>query len=88
MSKGQKCPMPRGNVDAIRTQIVAMRALKMDIFQIAEKMQDLWPGCTSNHVRGLLAGMCNGRLGGVRTSSRGSIKTAPRPEPWKLGEPQ
>lgn len=57
MGRGTPCPMPEGKRPAIHAQITTMSALGADIHEIAKKIQDIWPGCTANHVRGAIGGL-------------------------------
>lgn len=85
MGVGTPCPMPPGNREAIHLQITTLKALGCDRFEIADKIQDIWPGCTANHVRGVIAGLKSKELGGRDTRKQRILRTA---EPWKPGAPK
>lgn len=58
MGRGTPCPMPEENRDAIRTALTCFwDAGFRDLDVLAASMQQLWPGCTGNHVRGVIAGL-------------------------------
>lgn len=58
MGRGTPCPMPPENRDAIRTALTCFWESGMrDRDVLAAAMQQLWPGCTANHVRGVIGGL-------------------------------
>lgn len=81
--------MPEGMRDAIRTQITTLSALGCDVYEIAAKVQDIWPGCGANNVRGVIAGLKSAEMGGnsgfftKRAESRRRMK-----QPWSPGQPK
>lgn len=83
MGKGTPCPMPYGNKTAIHARITQLRLSGADIHDIAPLIQDLWPGATANHVRGVVAGLVS-RKTPLPTRDRGP----PRAEPWRPGQPR
>lgn len=88
MGVGTPCPMPEGKREAIQTQIMMMKALGLSIYEIAPKMQNIWPGCEANHVRGVIAGMASKAKGGRSGSGNGMKRRMMRAEPWRPGEPR
>lgn len=87
MGTGTPCPMPPENRLAIHERLLALRASgERDLYKIAEAMQDLWPGCERNHVRGAIAGLRSREVGGPGAyigERHRHIK-----KPWKPGEPK
>lgn len=90
MGRGTPCPMPEDRRVAIHLQITTLKALGCDIYEIAKKMQDLWPGCTANHVRGVIAGLKSATLAGDGGHKQHgySARVKRMGAPWRPGMPK
>lgn len=89
MGTGTPCPMPPENRVAIHDRLLALRASgERDLYKIAEAMQDLWPGCERNHVRGAIAGLKSREVcaGGAFQHRHGVTRHIKKP--WNPGEPK
>jgi len=56
MGRGTPCPMPPDNRKAIHDVVTAFHGAGISREEIARALQHLWPGCTANHVRGVIGG--------------------------------
>lgn len=65
-------PLPPENKPAVHDLVEALRARGVrDIYEIAEELQDLWPGCTASQARGVVAGLKSKEMGGVSKEPQG-----------------